>query len=95
VAAPEPSYGTHFFHDLLEAQIYPLAAALQDPATHFGAEFFSSAQNALPSLLPDDASWARSLQVIDLEQAPGARRAALALDGERGTAILYLSPTTS
>ena len=95
VAAPEPSYGTHFFHDLLEAQIYPLAAALQDPATHFGAEFFSSAQNALSSLLPDDASWARSIQVIDLEQAPGARRAALALDGERGTAILYLSPTTS
>jgi hypothetical protein len=90
VTAPEPSYGTHFFHDLLEARIYPLAVALQDPATHFGAEFFSSADNALSSLLPDDASWAGIIQVIDLEHTSAARRASLALDGERGTAVLYL-----
>ncbi len=29
-AVPEPSLGTHFFQDLLEAQIYPLAVNLDD-----------------------------------------------------------------
>ena len=29
-AVPEPSFGTHFFQDLLEAQIYPLAVNLDD-----------------------------------------------------------------
>lgn len=90
--APDPSYGTHFFQDLLEARIYPLAVALQDPATYFSAEFFHSAKNALASLLAEDASWSRCVLVVDLEQTPGSRRASLALDGERGTAVLYLTP---
>ncbi len=90
--APDPSYGTHFFQDLLEARIYPLAVALQDPATYFSAEFFHSAKNALASLLAEDAAWSRCILVVDLEQTPGSRRASLALDGERGTAVLYLTP---
>ena len=28
--APEPSYGTHFFQDLIESRIYPLAVHLDD-----------------------------------------------------------------
>ncbi|HZU86768.1 MAG TPA: PEP/pyruvate-binding domain-containing protein, partial [Anaerolineaceae bacterium] len=32
---PEPSLGTHFFQDLLESQIYPLALQLDDPKTTF------------------------------------------------------------
>ena len=89
--APDPSYGTHFFQDLLEARIYALAVALQDPATTFATEFFAGCRNALPDLLPDEAAWADHLQVVDLDRTPGAPRASLTLDGEHGTAILYLT----
>ena len=90
--ATPPSYGTHFFQDLLEARIYPLAVALQDPATFFAAGFFDSAQNALPALLPEEHKWANCLLVIDLERIPGGPRATLAMDGEHGSAVLYLTP---
>jgi hypothetical protein len=33
--APEPSLGTHFFQDLLEQQIYPLAIYLDDRRKYF------------------------------------------------------------
>ncbi len=36
---PEPSLGTHFFQDLLESQIYPLAICLDDPKTIFNNHF--------------------------------------------------------
>lgn len=90
--APDPSYGTHFFQDLLESGIYPLAVALRDPATEFAIEFFDSAANVLAALLPDDARWADTVQVVDLGQAPGAGQASLALDGDSGTAVLFLAP---
>lgn len=93
--APAPSYGTHFFQDLLEAHIYSLGVALQDPATFFALDFFAAAENALPSLLPDDAAWTGCIQVVDLELSSPAGRASLALDGERGLAVLYLSPPTT
>jgi hypothetical protein len=91
-AATPPSYGTHFFQDLLEARIYPLGVALQDPATFFAAGLFDSAENALPALLPQEQRWASCLRVIDLERMAGAPRASLVMDGERGSAILYLTP---
>ena len=42
---PEPSLGTHFFQDLLEAQIYPLAIYLDDPQNTFSREFFYNTPN--------------------------------------------------
>lgn len=36
----EPSYGTHFFQDLIEAKILILAISLADPATEFKRSFF-------------------------------------------------------
>ncbi len=92
--APDPSYGTHFFQDLLEARIYTLAVALNDPATEFSGDFFAAAGNALPSLLPDDAHWESAVQVIDLDGVPGGTRASLVLDGENGTGVLFLAPPT-
>ena len=38
-AAPEPSFGTHFFQDLVEANIYPLAIYLDDPDVRVQSTF--------------------------------------------------------
>ena len=40
--APQPSFGTHFFQDLVELNIYPLAVDLEDTDVIFTREFFYS-----------------------------------------------------
>lgn len=85
--APEPSYGTHFFQDLVEAGIYPLAVALGDNGDEFNREFFENSPNRLHELLPEDAEWAPLVRVIRL---PEAQRAELVMNGEAGKAIAYL-----
>jgi hypothetical protein len=51
-ASPEPSFGTHFFNDLVEANIVPLAIYPDTPGTVFREEFFLQCPNALASLDP-------------------------------------------
>lgn len=72
---PEPSLGTHFFQDLLEAQIYPLAVYLDDHATVFNKKFFYE--------MPDHvAEW------IELEpQLSGALRLIVAADYRADAAL--------
>jgi len=49
---PEPSFGTHFFNDLVEANIVPLAIDPDSPGTVFKEEFFHQCPNELTSLDP-------------------------------------------
>jgi hypothetical protein len=90
--ASEPSYGTHFFQDLVEAGIYPLALALQDPDDELNTALFQDAPNLLGQLLPDDAGWEDLVQVVDVQQASPGDRVDLVMNGEAGMAIAYLRP---
>ena len=38
--APEPSFGTHFFQDMVESNIFPLAISLDDEDAVFNHDFF-------------------------------------------------------
>lgn len=91
-AASEPSYGTHFFQDLVEAGIYPLAIALQDPEDEFNAAFLEGATNQLGRLLPEDAEWEGMVQVVDVWEASGGDVIDLVMNGEVGIAIAFLRP---
>jgi hypothetical protein len=88
--APEPSYGTHFFQDLVEAQIYPLALALQDPETEFQHDFFEQSNNVLTQLLPQVASWQDIIRVIDVPATQEGAQLELVMDGDEGVAMAYL-----
>ena len=44
---PDLSFGTHFFQDLVEARIYPLAVFLDDEEAFFNREFFYETPNRL------------------------------------------------
>ncbi|MCZ6529255.1 MAG: hypothetical protein O6949_02840 [Chloroflexi bacterium] len=85
--APEPSYGTHFFQDLVEAGIYPLAVALEDEGDEFNQQFFDTSENVLARLLPKDAKWTNLVRVIEL---PDDLRAELVMNGKANMAIAYL-----
>ena len=64
----EPSYGTHFFQDLVEANIYPLAISLTQDETYFDESMFSDSPNLLAKLSPQDASYADLVKVYDIQE---------------------------
>lgn len=61
---PEPSLGTHFFQDLLESQIYPLALQLDDPKTVFNRALLEKVPNHLLRFCPDAHQFEKTLHVV-------------------------------
>ncbi|MDO9545466.1 MAG: PEP/pyruvate-binding domain-containing protein [Pelolinea sp.] len=92
-AAPEPSLGTHFFQDLLEAQIYPLAVMLDDPQTVFQSSFFYHGPNVLSELIPADDSLKERLRIIEVDKYRKGHFLRLIMNEETNTAVGYLVPT--
>ena len=89
-SAPEVSYGTHFFQDLVESRIYPLPLYPDDPQTVLNQAFFREAPNALPTLLPDDAPFARYVKVIDVPAVATGRHLEVVMVAEQDEALAYL-----
>jgi hypothetical protein len=88
---PTLSYGTHFFQDLVESRIYPLAIYPGEPGNPFNNSFFDGALNALPALLPEDARYAGFVKVIDVPATTGGRVLELVMSGEEGKALAFLT----
>jgi hypothetical protein len=89
-SVPEVSYGTHFFQDLVESDIYPLPLYPDDPDIVFKDAFFHDAPNALSELLPDDGAYASYVKVIDLRATDGNRTLTVVMNSEEERAIGYL-----
>jgi hypothetical protein len=83
---PEPSYGTHFFQDLVESQIYPLAVYPDQPGDLLNEEFFNQAKNQLATLLPESADYAGCLKVIHAPSERPDTSLEISMDGERAVA---------
>lgn len=90
-ASPEPSFGTHFFQDLMEANIYPLAVFLDDANTIFKREFFYETPNHLMDYIsienPRVIAALRLIAVSDYR--PGAHMD-LFMDANKGRAVAFL-----
>jgi hypothetical protein len=88
--APEPSLGTHFFQDLLEGQIYPLAITLDDVDTIFNREFFYNRPNHLGDFIPINDNLSRGLRVIKVSDYRAGTYLDLSMDDEKSLALAYL-----
>jgi predicted nucleotidyltransferase len=66
---PDLSFGTHFFQDLVEAEIryLPLYPGKKD--TIFNEDFFLKSPNILPEILPEFAFLADTVRVIDIPRS--------------------------
>ena len=87
---PDVSYGTHFFLDLVEAQIIYLPVYPSDPEAEFNRELFEGLPNVLTDLLPDAERFREIVRVFDLPAATGGRFARVAADPQSQRAICYL-----
>jgi predicted nucleotidyltransferase len=88
--APDLSFGTHFFQDLVEARIRYLPLYPDEPENIFNESFFSRGTNLLPDLLPDMAELADTIRVIDvpLETEGNILRILLNSDLDEAVAVL-------
>jgi len=87
---PEPSFGTHFFQDLMEAQIYPLAVYLDDEDAIFNRKFFYKTPNRLQDWITADEKLLKCLRLISVEDFRPDYHLTLVMDDEQGRAVAYL-----
>jgi hypothetical protein len=96
----EPSYGTHFFQDLIETGIFPLPImpgerGTRGKAATFNAGLITDAPNCLPVLLPADAAYAAYVHVMDVPGATAGHYLEVVMDGEQEEAVGYLKRPSS
>ncbi len=88
--APEASFGTHFFQDLVESNIYPLAIYLEDEEAVFNRDFFYQTPNQLLDFLPDEAIWLDYLRLIEVSSFRSNTHLELIMDDEEGRSVAFL-----
>ncbi len=88
----EPSFGTHFFQDLMESNILPLAVDLDDPRTRFQRAFFYESPNRLSEFLPDaPPALAEALRVVRVADVRPHQRLRIVSNATQGRALIYFT----
>ncbi len=90
--SPEPSLGTHFFQDLMEAQIYPVAVSFDREGTVFNHDFFHGTPNHLKDYVDSPVEVEGCLRLIDVASYRRGHHLELIMDDEKGEALAYLAP---
>ena len=90
-ASPEPSFGTHFFQDLMEADIYPIAVFLDDDDTIFNGDFFYTTPNRLEEFISvDNPRVLASLRLIAVNDYLPYHHMDLVMDANKSRAVAFL-----
>ncbi|MDH4196588.1 MAG: pyruvate, phosphate dikinase [Candidatus Aminicenantes bacterium] len=87
---PDLSFGTHFFQDLVEAQIRYIPIYPDEHGTVFQEGFFRDAPNILPRVLPEFADLADVLRVIDIPETTGGMALRILMNADADEAVGYL-----
>jgi hypothetical protein len=87
---PELSFGTHFFQDLVEANIRYLPLYPDEPGTAFNQGFFDSAPNMLRRFVPAARGLEKVVKVIAVPKVAGGATVSVAMDGDSERALGYI-----
>ena len=88
---PEPSFGTHFFQDLVESDIRYLPIYPDDAGVIFNEGFFKDSENILSEILPEYANLADALKVIDVARSADGLLLSILMNAELEKAVGILS----
>lgn len=88
---PELSFGTHFFQDLVEANIRYLPLYPDEKGVVFNQLFFSRSDNILAELLPDFKYLEDVIRVIDVPAVTRGKVLNLSMNAELEEALGYLT----
>lgn len=87
---PEVSFGTHFFQDLMEANIHYLPLFPDERGVTFSEAFFRKSPNLLGELLPEDGRFDSVVRVLHVPAIAGGEFLHLYMDGEKDRALAFL-----
>jgi hypothetical protein len=86
----EPSFGTHFFQDLVESNIFPLNVNLDDRGTVFNRGFFYKTPNHLSDFIRPDERLLDVLRLIKVQDFRRGCSMTLVMNDEVGKALAFL-----
>jgi pyruvate,water dikinase len=87
---PEVSYGTHFFLDLVEAQIIYMPVYPTDERVEFNHHFLYQSPNILSEILPDAVNLQDLIRVIDIYAVTNGEYLQVVADPQEQKAICYI-----
>ncbi len=90
-STPEPSYGTHFFNDLVEANVVPLAIYPDRDGTVFREEFFLNCPNALDTLAPELDTLDGLARVVHVPSCTDGKYLQVYLSGQQGRGLGFFA----
>ena len=88
---PDLSFGTHFFQDLVEAEIRYLPLYPDEPENEFKENFFLRSRNLLPDLLPEFVHLEEVVRVIDVQEVTDGKILRILMNSELDEAVGVLS----
>jgi hypothetical protein len=87
---PEPSLGTHFFQDLLESQIYPLAIYLDDTENIFNRPLFYGTPNRTSDWIAIPEELRETLRLVRIADFRAGYHMEIVMSDEKGIAVAFL-----
>ena len=88
---PELSFGTHFFQDLVEANIRVLPLYPDEEGILFNDIFISRSPNSLADIFPEFQSYESVIRVINVPACADGKMLNIAMNADLGEALGYLS----
>ncbi|MCP4570196.1 MAG: pyruvate, phosphate dikinase, partial [FCB group bacterium] len=88
---PDLSFGTHFFQDLVEAEIRYLPLYPDDEGIQFNERFLTGSKNIMADLIPDHAALADTIRLIDVPQNADGRILRLLMNADLDEAVGILT----
>ncbi|MCK5774398.1 MAG: nucleotidyltransferase domain-containing protein [Thermoplasmata archaeon] len=89
---PELSFGTHFFQDLVEADIHYLPLYPDEPENLFNEELLEIAPNHLKEMFPKYGELEGVVKVVEVSEISRGGTLSVVMDGEVNSALAYLMP---
>jgi hypothetical protein len=87
---PDLSFGTHFFQDLVEANIKYLPLYPDRKENIFKEEFFLNAPNLLGELIPEYEQYSNVVHIIRISDVEDNKFLSIYMDGESCQAVAVL-----
>ena len=89
--APDLSFGTHFFQDLVESEIRYLPLYPDDKGIFFNDKFLSSSHNILSEILPEYEYLSEVVRVIDVPQETNGKILQIYMNADLDEAVAVLT----
>lgn len=89
---PEVSYGTHFFQDLVEADIAMVPLFPDDPSFILNEEFLLRSRNIMNEIVPEAMDCEKVVQVIDVPSARSGQFLQVYLDLHNQKGVGFFGP---